>query len=170
MRPLWIGSIGAKDNFAHDGMNAVRADHSVRLRARSVGKRERDLSCALFQSHQFLVEMDDFLRHHRGEGIVQVGAVHAQIGRAEEALRHGQFSHHLAGVPFAVQVRIRLEGSCAELFPPRRCGAGPSSSSASSECPRRSAQSAAPAHRRARRCRFAAAWPRRPFRRFRLRR
>ena len=80
-------------------MNAVRTDHGVRVRARSIGKCEGDLSRALFQANEFLVEMNDFVGHHGGKGIVQVRAMHAEIWRAEKTLRHGQLSHHLARCP-----------------------------------------------------------------------
>ena len=65
-------------------MNAIRADHGVRVRARSVCKCECDLPRILLQPHEFLVEMDDVLGHDRCKGVVQVRAMHAQIGRAEK--------------------------------------------------------------------------------------
>ena len=81
------------------------ADHlrlGVGLRARSVGKHERDLRGALFQAYQFFIEVNDFLGHDGGERVVQIRAMHAKIGRAEQALRHGQLSHHFSRIPLAV--------------------------------------------------------------------
>src|SRR5665213_2627092 len=42
--------------------------------------------------------------------------MHAQIGRAEKTFRHGQLSHHRCGIPFAVQMGVRLERGAAQLF------------------------------------------------------
>ena len=44
----------------------------------------------------------------------KIRAMHAQIRRAEEALRHGQLAHNFAGVPFAIQSANKAG---------RRCGA-----------------------------------------------
>ena len=87
------------------------------------------------------------------ERIVQVAAMHAQIGRAVEALRHGQLARDLAAVPDAVEMRARRERCAAQPRPRRRSGAAPSSSWASSGCRRRCAQSRAPARRPAHPCR-----------------
>ncbi len=48
-------------------MDAIRADDSVGLRARAVGKGERDLAGTLIEPDQFLIEMNDFFRNHGGE-------------------------------------------------------------------------------------------------------
>ena len=54
--------------------------------------------------------MNDLGGQHREERIVEIGAMHAQIRRAVEALRHRQLARDLAGVPDPVEMRVRREG------------------------------------------------------------
>src|SRR4029079_1176328 len=58
--------------------------------------------------------MDDFARQPRSERAVQLGAMHAEIGRIVEALRHRQFARDLAGVANAIEMRVRREGRFAQ--------------------------------------------------------
>ncbi len=42
--------------------------------------------------------------------------MHAKIRRTEKTLRHWQLAHDFAGIPFAIQVRVRLERSVDHFF------------------------------------------------------
>ena len=105
------------DDVAHQRMHAVGANHGVGFSSRAVGKLQRHAPrSALLEPRQLLAQMKNLRRQNRSQRVVQVRAMHAQIGRAEEALRHGQFAHHFARVPLPVQVRIRLKGGAPQPF------------------------------------------------------
>ena len=53
-------------------------------------------------------------RHGREQRVVQIAAVHAQIRRVVEALRHRQFARDLAGVADPVEMRIGRERKLAQ--------------------------------------------------------
>ena len=163
--------VGSDDDVAHDRVHAVGADHRVGPRARAVLEGERHLAAALVEADQLLAaDGSTSAGTTDDERLVQVAAVHAEIRRAEEALGHRQLAHDLAGVPLAVEVRVRLERGAADALLDADARAAPSSSSASSGCRRRCARSGAPARRRGRRTRPGAAWPPRPGRPCRRRR
>ena len=53
--------------------------------------------------------MDDFVRKHGQQRLVQIASMHAEVRRAEERFRHRQLSHHVAGVPLTIEVREGLK-------------------------------------------------------------
>ncbi len=110
------GHVGPDDKVAHQRVDAVGADHRIGARARAVGEGEIDLAGGVVDSGELLAEMDAVGGNGRGERVVQIGAVHAEIGRAKQAFRHRQLARHHAGVPDAVEVRVRREGDAAQAL------------------------------------------------------
>ncbi len=106
--------IRADDEIAHDGVDAVGADHRIGPGASAVSEGEFHLRPLGFQPHQLFAEVNRFRRHRAQQRVVQVRAVHAQIRRAEQAFGHGQLAQDAPGIPFAVEMRVGLEGGAAQ--------------------------------------------------------
>src|SRR5262245_51359270 len=97
------GHVGTDDDVTHDRMNAICAHDSVGVRARSIGKRKRDVALwPLIKSNQLFVQMDDFGRYGSSQSIVQIRAVHAKVRSAVKTFRHRQLPHEVSGVPLPV--------------------------------------------------------------------
>src|SRR6516162_8292613 len=97
-------------------MHAIGSDYCIGLDTWSVGECEPYLPCELVESDQLLVDMDDVLREHGEQRLMQIRAMHTQVRCAEETLRHGELAHDPARVPFSVEMRVRLEGDPAQSF------------------------------------------------------
>ena len=108
------GRVGADDDVAHRGVDTVGADHGIGVRAAGIGERQGDLAAGLIEADQLLAEINDLGRQRREQRFVQIGPMHAQIGRPVEAFRHGELAGDLAGVPDAVEVGARREGDAAQ--------------------------------------------------------
>ena len=136
------------DDFAHNGMNAIRADHGIR-RARVVPSAKVSVTWPAFCSSptSFLFRWTISAGTTAASASCRSARCMHRIRRAEKALPAWAARASLRRCPIPIQMGVRLEGELAQLFPRRRCGAGLSSSWASSECPRRCARSAAPARR-----------------------
>jgi len=129
----WL--IGPDDEFAHDGMNSIRANHCVSLRARAVGKCQRDLSRALLQPSQFLVEMDDFLGTTAARASCKSARCIQRYGAPKRLSGMGSSRMTLP----VFHSRFRCEYGLNEVsitLSRHRFGAALSSSWASSVCPR----------------------------------
>ena len=79
------GFLRPEQLLAHNGVDAVRADHHVGGRARSVGEAQhgaRVPTGGLLDPDQPPPERDLLRRHPRGEHTLEVGAVHVVVGKA----------------------------------------------------------------------------------------
>ena len=77
-------------------------------------------AAGLVEADELLAEMNDLGGQHRQQRIVQIAAMHAQIGRAVEAFRHRQFARDFAGVPHAIEMRVAartMSGATAASMP-----------------------------------------------------
>ncbi len=98
MRPLWIGASGPTMMSRTTECTPSAPITASAVARGAVREAQRDAPAGLIEADQLLAEMDDLGRQHRGERVVQIGAVHAQIRRAVEAFRHRQLARHLAGI------------------------------------------------------------------------
>ncbi len=109
-----VRRLGAAPEFAHAGVDAVGRDNGVGLGVRSVGKADRHAAGTPVEIDELLVERDASIGHAGRQRVVQVAAVHEQVGRAVFRLGVGaerQFVGESAGVPVAVGPGARLERS-----------------------------------------------------------
>ena len=85
-------------------MHAISTDHGIGLGVAAVRKTECYAAAALVQAGEFFRQVDHLRWYGRGETIVQITAMHAQVGRAVQLFRHWQLAHQSAAVPLAVQM------------------------------------------------------------------
>ena len=99
-------------------MDSVRTNHGVGLRAGAVFENQRHPRFGWLQPNKFTVEIEDVVRHGRGDGCMQVAAMHQQVGRAESFLgvtSHSIFVGELAVVRFPVTRALGLESDAAQM-------------------------------------------------------
>ena len=101
--------VGSQNQFAHQRMHAIGAHYRVGDRVAAVGKCQPNALRRLIETHQLPVEMNDFSGYGTRQGSGEVGAVHAEVGRAEQVLRHRQLPQDPARIPFPVEVGIGFE-------------------------------------------------------------
>jgi len=75
----------------------------------TVLEREPHLAAPFVDAGKLLLEVDGRGGHAGEQRLMEVAAVHAQVRRAEEALRHRQLAQDLARVPDAVEMRVGLK-------------------------------------------------------------
>ena len=114
MRPLWIGASGPTTMSRTTECTPSAPIDGIGRGTAAVGERQGDGACVLVEADEPAAEVDDLRRQGREQRLVQIGAVHAEVGRAVEALRHRQLAGDLAGVPHAVQVREGRERDAAQ--------------------------------------------------------
>ena len=105
-------------------MHAISADHRISLDHHAVAEMQINAAGLLLKKFQLHAPMHDVLRHHIGNGRMQIAAMQELIRRAE-LLHHRcpqrQFAARFAAVPFAAQGKIRLEGNAQQpLFNPQQ--------------------------------------------------
>ncbi|OFW16402.1 MAG: hypothetical protein A3H29_14020 [Acidobacteria bacterium RIFCSPLOWO2_02_FULL_67_21] len=101
--------IRSNDDVADDRVHTVGANEEIGVCRRAVLEREPHLAAPFVDAGKLLLEVDGRGGHAGEQRLMEVAAVHAQVRRAEEALRHRQLAQDLARVPDAVEMRVGLK-------------------------------------------------------------